>query len=177
MPHALVAPARPCRADGYERLYANAVMSGEILVVDDDFAIRECVAEVFTMEGFHVHEARNGREGLEALLNARPDLVVLDLMMPVMDGWQFLAVQRARPEVASVPVVVMTASGSEPPEAACVLHKPFEIDVLLGVVTRLVAPAANGLSEDAGRSSRELADEPGLSDQGPLGEAPAPGMY
>jgi CheY-like chemotaxis protein len=130
-------------------------MPGPVLVVDDDIAIRECLAEVLAIEGYDVREARNGREGLNALVNAHPRVVVLDLMMPVMDGWQFLEEQKAMPDVARVPVVVTTACGAEPPEAACVLHKPFDMHVLLGIVARLAAPAAASPAEDA-RPGREL---------------------
>ncbi len=113
-----------------------------ILLVEDDSAIRESVAECLQSEGHAVHAARNGAEGL-AWLRAghRPALVVLDLVMPVMDGAQFLAEVRADPLLGPLPVVLMTAampSASSPlPAATAYLEKPFELADLLDAVERL----------------------------------------
>ena len=83
-----------------------------VLVVDDDEAIRESVALVLSEEGFPVHAVRHGREAL-AWLRAHPDqtgVVLLDLMIPVMDGYAFLQEKEEDPAIARVPVVVITAS-------------------------------------------------------------------
>ena len=85
---------------------------GPILVVEDDEVIRESMREVFELEGFDVVTACNGREALEVVRSGeRPCAVVLDLFMPVMDGWQFLAeIDRDR-ELADLPVTVVSAAG------------------------------------------------------------------
>lgn len=109
-----------------------------VLVVDDDAAIRECIAEVLSTEGFDVQEARDGREGLRVLETARPRVVVLDLMMPVMTGWEFLAEKKQRrPALANIPVIVVTASDRPGVETERVLRKPFDLDALLAAVEEL----------------------------------------
>jgi CheY-like chemotaxis protein len=79
------------------------------MVVDDDEAIRRTIAEVLSEEGYAVKEAANGREALDLLrAGTRPCLLLLDLMMPVLDGWGFRQEQERDPEIASVPVVIVT---------------------------------------------------------------------
>jgi CheY-like chemotaxis protein len=83
-----------------------------ILVVDDDAGVCGTVAELLEDEGFRVATAVNGRAALDAIgAGLRPAAIVLDLMMPVMDGWDFRAEQLRDPELRDVPVVVMTAAG------------------------------------------------------------------
>jgi CheY-like chemotaxis protein len=83
-----------------------------VLVVDDDAAVRVALAEFFSIEGYRVLVAENGREALDLLEGGlRPCAVLLDLMMPVMDGWDFRAEQIRRPDLKDVPVVVITAAG------------------------------------------------------------------
>ena len=83
----------------------------DILLVDDDDDIRDALSETLLDEGFSVHPVPNGREAL-AWLHEHPDtpcVVLLDLMMPVMDGWTFLRYRSADPALAKIPVVVITA--------------------------------------------------------------------
>jgi CheY-like chemotaxis protein len=113
-----------------------------ILLVEDDSAIRESVAECLQAEGYAVHAVRNGAEALGWLRGGnRAALVVLDLVMPVMDGAAFLAATRSEPGLAAMPVVLMTAampSAANPlPPASAYLEKPFELSDLLGAVERL----------------------------------------
>jgi len=83
-----------------------------VLVIEDDEATREAVTLLLTSEGCDVLTAANGRAALEVLRNgARPDLIVLDLMMPVMDGWQFRAEQKRDPALSKIPVLVISAAG------------------------------------------------------------------
>ena len=83
-----------------------------VLVVDDDAAVRVALSELFAVEGYQVHLAENGRVALELLEQGlRPCAVLLDLMMPVMDGWDFRAEQVRRPALKDVPVVVISAAG------------------------------------------------------------------
>ncbi|MFP2932583.1 response regulator [Pyxidicoccus sp. 3LG] len=108
-----------------------------ILVVEDDADLRAAVADILEDEGFEVHVAENGREALEELghMGKRPCVVLLDLMMPVMDGFAFMERFRADPSLRQVPVVVFSASVREPPEGAtAMLRKPFEIPALLSAV-------------------------------------------
>ena len=112
-----------------------------ILLIEDDDGIRDSVAECLSTEGYSVTPVSNGVEGLEWLRRENhADLIVLDLVMPVMDGAQFLAVVRADPAFRGVPVVLMTAAmptGDMPiPQANGYLEKPFELDDLLATVAR-----------------------------------------
>jgi CheY-like chemotaxis protein len=122
--------------------------SRHILLVEDDFAIRETVAEVLESDGFQVTCAHNGAEALRLLQEEgqRPGLILLDLMMPVMDGWEFRLAQRRNPEIASIPVIVLSAGAGQEGRlpslaAAAFLPKPFELDQLLNTVGRLCLAA------------------------------------
>jgi CheY-like chemotaxis protein len=112
-------------------------VSKRILLVDDDEALRDAIAESLELEGHRVECAVHGRDAL-AKLNAgsRPDVILLDLMMPVMDGWQFRAAQLAHPDYASIPVVVVTAAGilKQDIDARQILRKPFRLEDLFDAV-------------------------------------------
>jgi CheY-like chemotaxis protein len=109
-----------------------------ILVVDDDDAIRESVVEALEDASYPVKAAHDGREALNILRRGegRPCLVLLDLMMPVMDGWAFAQEQAQDPALAGVPVCVITAvgAGRPIPDAVAVVRKPFRLKDLLDVV-------------------------------------------
>ena len=111
-----------------------------VLIIDDDAGIRDSLAECLAVEGFAVACAGNGAEGLERLRQRRPGLVVVDLLMPVMNGYQFVAALRADPETRSLPVVLMTGATPRPghplPAVEAQLPKPFELEELLAVVRR-----------------------------------------
>jgi CheY-like chemotaxis protein len=118
-----------------------------VLLVDDDSLIRVTLAEALADEGYAVETAGHGREALEVLANWRPDVIVLDLMMPVMDGWAFRAEQIRLGLADSVPLVILSAA-RRASEAArdlsaqdCV-QKPFEFDVLLDAIARAAGPSA-----------------------------------
>lgn len=118
-------------------------MAGTILLVEDDYAIRQTIAELLEEEGYRVRSAANGAEALELIdASGAPSLVLLDLMMPVMNGWEFRRAMQADPRLAAVPVIVLSASrGFEPraPLAAdAFIAKPFEADRLLEAVSRYV---------------------------------------
>ena len=85
---------------------------GTILVIDDEPQIRQLFRVALSRQGYTVATASNGSDGLLALENAMPDLILLDLAMPEMDGIQFLRVLRAAPEWANLPVIVLTAFGT-----------------------------------------------------------------
>jgi two-component system response regulator len=118
----------------------------KILVVEDDDAIRGLVSEVLRDDGYQVREATNGLEALESLRQTRPDLIVLDLMMPVMNGWTFVQQCRRTKGCAEVPIVVTSASHDLPRTAdqlralgvRTYLSKPFDVEKLLALVERYV---------------------------------------
>lgn len=116
--------------------------AGSILVVDDDTDLRETVGELLVDEGYRPRLCENGREALEALRGGeRPRLILLDLMMPEMNGWQFREEQLKDEGLSKIPVVVMTASrggDAQPISASEVLWKPIGLDELLRVVARNV---------------------------------------
>ncbi|MDQ4075005.1 MAG: response regulator [Chloroflexota bacterium] len=113
-----------------------------ILVIEDDVAIGELVRIVLEEENHQVVWARNGREGLDQLARVRPDLVITDLMMPLLDGWALCHAMQEDPQYKQIPIVVLTAaplaSTAELPSHAVVLFKPFELDQLVEVVDRLL---------------------------------------
>ena len=124
-------------------------MSGprpRVLVAEDDDDIREDVVCLLEGQGVEAVGARNGREALERLLLDAPfSVVLLDLMMPVMDGWAFREAQLSRPEIASVPVVIMSGAADARREARALqvadcLVKPVGFDVLMGVLGRYLPP-------------------------------------
>jgi CheY-like chemotaxis protein len=126
------------------------VMCGEnekrILLVDDDPDIRDGIAEALEDEGFLVRLASNGREALDLLSHEKPlpDLILLDMMMPVMDGWAFREEQQKAADLAAIPVVVFSAYDL-PGDAASrlgvagMLRKPVRLEQLLETVARTIA--------------------------------------
>jgi two-component system chemotaxis response regulator CheY len=122
-----------------------------VLVVDDDPDILEALSEILEAEGFEIRRARNGKEALERLEPEPPHLILLDLMMPVMDGWEFAQRMRQRPTVADVPIIVLSADrnvGSKAADIGAVGHlaKPFELNDLLDMVRRSLNPTAASTS-------------------------------
>lgn len=111
-----------------------------VLIIEDEDEIRELLAEMLSDHGFTVSTARNGVEGLRALRTAAlPNIVLLDLLMPLMDGWQVRAEMLADRALAGIPVVILSGAsdvldGSEVLEAARVLIKPVKWPVLLECV-------------------------------------------
>ena len=114
-----------------------------ILLVEDDLDIRDVVQEVLEEQGHDVVPARTGRQALEFLAldsHSPPDVVILDLMMPIMTGWQVLEVIRRSPHLADVPVVVVTAATQDRPLGVqAFLRKPFDVGDLLDTLGRLPA--------------------------------------
>jgi len=124
-------------ADGDREEVASARF---VLIVDDDPDLLDVTSFVIENEGMAVETARNGQEALARLGTGRlPALVLLDLMMPVMNGWEFLAEVAKDPQLLEVPVVVLTAGEhTEIPGALAVLSKPMDLKELLRVVERYV---------------------------------------
>ena len=111
-----------------------------ILIVEDDQYIRDSLLELLQDEGYTVSVAKNGQEGLDQLrADFTPDLILLDLMMPVKDGFQFRDEQKQVPRLAAIPTIIFSAdTGVNQPhpqfEGAKILKKPVDLDALLKVV-------------------------------------------
>ena len=114
-----------------------------ILVIEDDPAIRDTLAEILEFEGYKVSVATNGREGLQSAMELKPNVILLDLMMPVMNGYEFRTEQRALPEISEIPVIMISADGNLSQKAAAVntphyLKKPIELEMLLGMIRQFL---------------------------------------
>jgi two-component system response regulator MprA len=119
--------------DGYSR----------VLVVDDDALIRDTLAAALIDEGYMVRVAPDGRAALTAIGNWRPDVIVLDLMMPVMDGPTFRAAQRSVGAAALIPIIVLSAAHDVHKraaglDAAAIFTKPFDLSTLLDAIARVL---------------------------------------
>ncbi|MGC3999153.1 MAG: response regulator [Anaeromyxobacter sp.] len=119
-----------------------------VLVVDDDPDILEAICDILDGEGYRVARARNGIEALDRVSEEEPAVILLDLMMPVMDGLAFSQALRERPLRQHVPIVVISADGN-PQRAAAVgaagyLAKPFDIDDLLAQVSHMTGEQLPG---------------------------------
>jgi two-component system chemotaxis response regulator CheY len=118
----------------------NQAAPRRVLVVDDDPDILDALSEILEAEGYDVQRARNGREALQRLEQGLPDLVLLDLMMPVMDGWEFA---RSLAPGARPPIIVLSADRNVSAKAKEIgalgwLAKPFELSELLEAVRSVV---------------------------------------
>ena len=118
-----------------------------VLVVDDDQGVREMLAEVLELEGLDVKTAADGAQALALMERWHPHVIVLDLNMPVMDGWAFRQAQRGRPIIADIPIIVFSASyrateNIDVLNAAAFISKPCDIDHLLGVIGSVAQPSA-----------------------------------
>lgn len=130
-----------------ERPIALVVNSAAcILVVEDNELIRAEVATMLALEGFEVLEAENGADGLRLLADARPDLILSDVMMPEMDGLAFLEATRRNARWATIPFVMLSALGDEATAERALalgafryLTKPVDIDALLVAVSATLA--------------------------------------
>jgi len=127
---------------GEQAREARGAATGAVLVVDDDRDIRDLIRVVLEEEGYSVVTAENGEQALASIARRRPDLILLDLTMPVLNGWQTRA--RLAESWPEIPIVFMTAGFRARAEAeayhvAGYLAKPFDVDDLLRVVSRFIA--------------------------------------
>ena len=115
-------------------------MSKRILVIEDDVSIRELLVELLQSEGYEVSSSVNGLEGLKRLeKNPLPHLILIDLMMPVMDGYSFRSEQLKNPLWAKIPTVVMSAEANAQEKmknynVTAFLSKPVELETILSTV-------------------------------------------
>ena len=127
-------------------------MPHRILIVDDDLSIRRLLLALLRRHGYETLEARNGREALTEMRAGKPDLVIMDLVMPEMSGRDVLRERAADPSLLRIPVLLVTAShigiDLQEQQVCGVIAKPFELEMLLANVTAcltqasVVAPAA-----------------------------------
>ncbi len=119
-----------------------AIRPLKILVVDDEPAIRDLILAVLEDEGYIAVGASSAIDALEVIADERPDLVLMDIMMPEMDGREAFQRMRERPELAAIPVVMMSAAYAAdrvPNNVAGFLSKPFELDHLLATISGLLS--------------------------------------
>jgi CheY-like chemotaxis protein len=131
---------------GWERIVS--MQAPKILVVEDDDDIRDSLKELLEEEGYQVDTAPNGEQALAKLQDQElPQLILLDLMMPVMDGWQFQKELRRIPSYAAVPIIVISASkfSREPLNAAAFIPKPLDAGVLLETIESFLTGSATEL--------------------------------
>jgi CheY-like chemotaxis protein len=118
-------------------------LTKRILVVDDEPTIRELVADALREAGYQIDLAANGAEALQRMHSHAPHAIVLDLMMPLLDGNGFVELKRLNPRFARIPVLMVTAAygafdAAERLGADACLTKPFELEALVNAVDRLV---------------------------------------
>jgi CheY-like chemotaxis protein len=140
-----------CFPSGFAMPKVPAVM--KILLVEDDLALRDALSDVLADQGYSIDCASNGQEALDHLEHGLPpDLILLDLVMPVMDGWAFRDAQRRSPRLAAIPTLVLSAS--YPPDsprmrslgAQAVLSKPIGMERLIGAVARFLPVSPFGMA-------------------------------
>jgi len=114
-----------------------------VLIVDDEPSIREFLAFALSNQGFRIITASDGEEALRVVAQESPDLVLTDLMMPRMDGYQLIErIRRQRRPVGAIMIIAMSAvsiASAHPPAANLFLSKPFEVDQLVASVRSLLA--------------------------------------
>jgi CheY-like chemotaxis protein len=111
-----------------------------IVVIDDEFSLADVLAATLADCGYVVHSVTNGAHGLKAIREHRPDLVLLDVMMPLLDGAGMLAAMHGDPSIAATPVIIMSSLPEPAVRARCkryvaFLRKPFSFECLLEAVT------------------------------------------
>lgn len=162
-------------------------MTGQLLLVDDEPGLREAVQAYLEDSGFAVNVASNARDAWELLQHQLPDLVISDIMMPQVDGYQFLKQLREDPRFQALPVVFLTARGMtgdriQGYQAGCdaYLSKPFDPDELVAIVENLLErrtitkAAADGDTPDIADMARQIAEIRSLLTQkGAITQAPS----
>jgi CheY-like chemotaxis protein len=116
-------------------------MGARILFIDDDEAVRSTVGKVLTAEGFQIVEARNGLHAMQQMTTPPlPDIILLDMIMPVMSGYEFLDLQQADPRIRNIPVIAITghAKVAQAPSVRRLVRKPFNLRELSGVLREVL---------------------------------------
>lgn len=118
-----------------------------VLVVDDEFGIVDVLETILTDEGYRVLTACNGRQGLVRLSEEKPEVVLLDFMMPILGGGEMLRAMAAEPAYRRIPVIIMSSLGEQAVAERCkgyaaFLHKPFRAAAVLSTVARVLGAEA-----------------------------------
>ncbi len=123
-------------------MFTETYLDRCVLIVDDHADLRETLAEILEEEGYTTAQAANGQEAFDYLqANPLPSLILLDLMMPIMDGWEFRKHQCREPALAEIPVVVVSGADEQEQragfrEAVAYLTKPVDLSALIDTVSR-----------------------------------------
>jgi len=130
-----------------EAAAASATDTRLVLIVEDEDSIREVIRDVLEDRGFRVTSARNGAEALRLLDTVRPDVLVLDLLMPVMHGWDFMESYVDKTDGQAIPIVVVSVNPALPRSfnrfgVRQVVSKPFDVDVLIDAVEHAIPSVA-----------------------------------
>jgi CheY-like chemotaxis protein len=120
-----------------------------VLVVDDEFGIVDVVETILADEGYRVLTAFNGKQGLVRLSEERPDVILLDFMMPILSGAEMLRAMAAEPAHQRIPVIIMSSLREEAVAERCkgyaaFLHKPFRAAAVLRTIGRVLGAEATG---------------------------------
>lgn len=108
-----------------------------MLIVDDDKDIQSSIKMILELQGYHVNCVSNGKEALEMIIRGpAPSLILLDLMMPVMDGFEFMRTAESSDKISKIPIIVMTAARNKAGEVKkyTTLLKPFDVSKLLSII-------------------------------------------
>ena len=128
----------PARVRPFGRCHLSPAQCLAVLIVEDDDDIREVVASALSNEGFQVYQANTGVRALELLREMpHPSLILADLMMPVMSGWDLIKALSQDDRLATLPVVVVSAVDQEAPHGFRRVKKPFDLDELVRIVAEL----------------------------------------
>jgi CheY-like chemotaxis protein len=132
-----------------------------VLVVDDDPSIRRMIVASLRRDGYVFHEAPNGKEALDLMRREHPNVVVLDLMMPVLSGWDVLQARELDPDLKEIPIIIISANRA--PDVAnavamgicAFLPKPFDIGALSALVRSCLSPPGQMRAEDVAGDEAE----------------------
>jgi DNA-binding NarL/FixJ family response regulator len=163
-------------------------MPGQLLLVDDEPGLRQAVQAYLEDEGFTVHVASNAREGWDLLQRTSPDLVISDIMMPQVDGYQFLKQLREDPRFQTLPVIFLTARGMTADRIQgysagvdAYISKPFDPDELVAIVSNIlerraaVTKSTDGETPDISEMARQIAEiRAMLNQRSAIAQTPAP---
>ena len=119
--------------------------AARVLLVEDEQSAADVLVTILEFEGFSVKTAANGKRAIEMLDDVRPELIITDYMMPIMNGIEMIKAVRAMPEYADIPILMTSAVSEEALRKhasilSAFLRKPFQIEILLGTIRRLLSP-------------------------------------
>jgi CheY-like chemotaxis protein len=131
--------------------FGNSLLLGAmptVLVVDDEFGIVDVLETILTDEGYRALTACNGRQGLGRLSEEKPDVILLDFMMPILGGAEMLRAMALDPACHSIPVIMISSLREDVIAEKCkgyaaFLHKPFRAAAVLSIVARVLGRGTN----------------------------------